>query len=65
MSLSYLRDDCQKTSGYSYLRVAMIRIDVHPAGEKPNNTPHTLPSPVHACSAYAFWGQSPYVTTFH
>jgi hypothetical protein len=27
--------------------------------------PHTLPTPVHARPAYAFYGQSPYVTTFH
>jgi hypothetical protein len=54
-----------QTSGYSYQRVVLIRIDVHPAGENPTNTPRTLPTPVHACLAYAFCGQSPYVTTFH
>jgi hypothetical protein len=43
----------------------VIRIDVHPAVENPTNTPHTLPTPVHACPMYAFCGQSPYVTTFH
>jgi hypothetical protein len=31
-----------ETSGYSYLRVAMIQIDVHPAGENLNNMPHAL-----------------------
>jgi hypothetical protein len=43
----------------------VTRIDVHPAGENPTNTPRTLPTPVHARSVYAFYGQSPYVTTFH
>jgi hypothetical protein len=52
-------------SGYSYSRVAVIQIDVYPAGETPTNTPRTLPTPVHARLAYAFYGQSPYVTTFH
>jgi hypothetical protein len=42
-----------------------IRIDVHPAGKNPTNTPHTLSTLVHARLAYAFCGQSPYVTTFH
>jgi hypothetical protein len=42
----------------------VIRIDVHPAGENPTNTPRTLPTPVHARPTYAFCGQSPYVTTF-
>jgi hypothetical protein len=51
-------------NGYSYPRVATIRIDVHHAGGNPNNTPHTLPTPVHARPVYAFCGQSPYVTTF-
>jgi hypothetical protein len=27
---------------YSYLRVAVIRIDVHPTGENPINTPHAF-----------------------
>jgi hypothetical protein len=43
----------------------VIQIDVHPAGENPNNTPHTLPTSVHVRPAYTFCGQSPYVTTFH
>jgi hypothetical protein len=51
--------------GYSYPRVTAIRIDVHPAGENPTKTPHTLPTPVHVSPAYTFYGQSPYVTTFH
>jgi hypothetical protein len=42
-----------------------IRINVHPAEENPTNTPHTIPTPVHALPTYAFCGQSPYVTTFH
>jgi hypothetical protein len=42
-----------------------IRIDVHPAGENPTNTSHTLPTPVHARPTYGFCGQSPYVITFH
>jgi hypothetical protein len=40
---------------YSYLRVAAIRIDVHPAGENPTNTPHTS----YPQSAY---GSRPYVS---
>jgi hypothetical protein len=43
----------------------VIRIDVYPAGKNPTNTPRTLPTPVHARPAYAFYGQSPYVTTIH
>jgi hypothetical protein len=54
-----------QTSGYSYLRVAVIRIDVLPAGENTINAPHTLPTLVHVRPAYAFCGQSPYVATFH
>jgi hypothetical protein len=54
-----------QTSGYLYLRVAAIRIDVHHVGENPNNTPHMLPTLVHACPTHTFCGQSPYVTTFH
>jgi hypothetical protein len=42
-----------------------IRIDVHSAGENLTNTPHTLPTPVHARPTYAFYGQFLYVTTFH
>jgi hypothetical protein len=37
-----------QTSGYSYPRVTVIRIDVHPVGENLTNTPHTF----HAQSAY-------------
>jgi hypothetical protein len=33
---------------YSYPRVMTIRIDVHPVGENPTNTPHTF----HAQSIY-------------
>jgi hypothetical protein len=54
-----------QTSGYSYLRVIAIRIDVHPAGENPTNTTRTLPTPVHIRPMYASYGQSLYVTTFH
>jgi hypothetical protein len=54
-----------QTSGYSYPRVAVIRIDVHPPGENLTNTPHMLPTLVHARPAYAFCGQFLYVTTFH
>jgi hypothetical protein len=35
-------------SGYSYPRVAAIRIDENPVGENPTNTPHAF----HAQSAY-------------
>jgi hypothetical protein len=41
--------------GYSYLRVAAIQIDVHPAVENPTNTPHAF----HAQSAY---DPGPYVS---
>jgi hypothetical protein len=54
-----------QTSGYSYPRVTVIRIDVHSTGENLTNTPRTLPTPVHARPAYAFCGQPLYVTTFH
>jgi hypothetical protein len=54
-----------QTSGYSYPSVAVIRIDVHPAGENPTNTPRMLPTAVHAHLVYAFCGQCPHVTTFH
>jgi hypothetical protein len=40
---------------YSYLRVAVIQINVHPAGENLANTPHTF----HARSVY---GPLPYVS---
>jgi hypothetical protein len=40
---------------YSYLRVAAIQIDVHPAGENPINTPHAF----HAQFAY---GPGPYIS---
>jgi hypothetical protein len=43
----------------------VIRIDIHPAGKNPTNTPCTLPTLVNARPTYAFYGQSPYVTTFH
>jgi hypothetical protein len=54
-----------QTSGYSYPRVAAIRIDAHPAGETPTNMTRTLPTPVHVRPAYAFCGWSPYVATLH
>jgi hypothetical protein len=54
-----------RTSGYSYPRVVMIRIDVHHAGENMINMTHTLPMSVHVCPAYTYCGQSPYVVTFH
>jgi hypothetical protein len=43
----------------------VIRIDVHPTGENLTNTSRILPTPVHARPVYAFYGQFPYVTTFH
>jgi hypothetical protein len=45
-----------QTSGYSYPRVVAIQIDIHPAGENPTNTTHTLPTPIHVCPAYASCG---------
>jgi hypothetical protein len=51
--------------GYSYPRVTVIRIDVHPAGENSTNTTRTLPTPVHARLVYASCGWFPYVATFH
>jgi hypothetical protein len=50
---------------YTYLRVTMIQIDVHPAGENPINTTCTLLTLVHVCPTYASCGQSPYVATYH
>jgi hypothetical protein len=43
----------------------MIRINVHPAGENPTNTPRTLLTPVHVRLAYASYGWFPYGATFH
>jgi hypothetical protein len=54
-----------RTSGYSYPRVTTIQIDIHRAGENPINMTHTLSTSVHIRPAYASYGQSPYVTTFH
>jgi hypothetical protein len=54
-----------QTSGYSYPRVAAIRIDVHPAGENLTNTTRMLPTPVHVCPTYASCRWSLYVATFH
>jgi hypothetical protein len=54
-----------QTSGYSYLRVAAIRIDVHPAGENPTNMTCTLHTSVHVRLTYTSCGRSPYVATFH
>jgi hypothetical protein len=50
---------------YSYPRVALIWIDVHHTWENLANNTCTLPMPVHICPAYAFYGWSPYVVTFH
>jgi hypothetical protein len=54
-----------QTSGYSYLRVVAIQIDVHSAGENLTNTTRTLPMSVHVHPVYASCGQSPYMATFH
>jgi hypothetical protein len=50
-----------RTSGYSYLSVTLIRVDVHPAGE----IWYTWHIHFLCRSTYAFRGQSPYVATFH
>jgi hypothetical protein len=50
---------------YSYPRVTVIWIDVHPAGENSINMTRTLPTPVHVRPAYPFNGQFPYLVTFH
>jgi hypothetical protein len=50
---------------YSYPRVAVIQIDVHPAGENPINKTHMVPTLVHICLAYTSCGQSPSVAIFH
>jgi hypothetical protein len=44
-----------KNKEYSYPRVTVIRIDVHPAGENLINTPYDF----HAWSTYDSW---PYVS---
>jgi hypothetical protein len=49
------------TSGYSYLSVETIRIDVYPTGDNPMHMTRTLLTPVHVCHTYAFYGQSTYV----
>jgi hypothetical protein len=53
-----------QTSGYLYLRVTVIRIDVHPAGENLINMTRTPPTPVHVYHTYASYERSPYVVTF-
>jgi hypothetical protein len=53
-----------QTSGYSYLRVAVIGINVHLAGKNPTNTTRMLPTPVQIRPAYASCGRSPYVANF-
>jgi hypothetical protein len=65
MQLKFAMRRLPQTSSYSYPSVAAIQIDVHPAGENPTNTSRMLPTPVHVCLEYAFYGQSPYVATFH
>jgi hypothetical protein len=50
---------------YLYLRVAAIRIDVHPAWENPTNTTRTLFMSVPVRLTYAFCRRSLYVTTFY
>jgi hypothetical protein len=40
---------------YSYSRVTVVQIDVHPVGENPTNTPHAF----HAQSMY---GLRPYIS---
>jgi hypothetical protein len=52
------------TSGYSYPRVTMIRIDIYPAGENPIHMICTLSTPVHVRHTYVFYGQSTYMLTF-
>jgi hypothetical protein len=42
-----------------------IWIIVHPIGENPTNTTHTLPTPVHVRPAYSSCRWSSYVATFH
>jgi hypothetical protein len=54
-----------QTSGYAYLRVKMIQIDVHPTGENLTNPTHMLPTVVHVRPAYASCGRFPYLATFH
>jgi hypothetical protein len=54
-----------QTSGYSYPRVAAIRIDVHHAGKNLINTTRALHMPVHVHPAYTSCEWSPYVATFH
>jgi hypothetical protein len=50
---------------YSCLRVTVIWIDVHPAGENLIYMTCILLALVHICHTYTFRGQSLYVATFH
>jgi hypothetical protein len=43
----------------------VIRIDVCPTRENPSNTTCMLTTSVHVWSAYASYGQSPYMATIH
>jgi hypothetical protein len=50
---------------YSYPRVTVIWINVHPTGKNPINMTCTFLMSVHLCLVYASYEQSPYVATFH
>jgi hypothetical protein len=61
--ISYVKTAMNKQ--YSYLKVAAIQIDVHPAGENPIHMTRKLPAPVHVRPTYTSRGQSTYVATFY
>jgi hypothetical protein len=54
-SLSYLHANSHKISGFSYLGIAAIQNDVHPAGENSINTSH-------AYCARSAYDSRPYVS---
>jgi hypothetical protein len=50
-----------QTSSYSYPRITVIRIDLHPVGEYPTDTPHAF----HVWSMTIHISCGPYIATFH
>jgi hypothetical protein len=53
-----------RASGYSYPRVTVIQIDIHPAGKTLSIRHVRFPRTVHVCDKYASCRQSTYVATF-
>jgi hypothetical protein len=64
MALGYLCDDCHKQA-VTHIRESRRFESMYTLqGKNPNNTQHTLSTLVYTHPTYAFYWQSPYVTTF-